>query len=206
MDPEFWRERWQQRQLAFHRSAVHPALLRHGEVLQGRRRVLVPLCGKSLDLWWLAGQGAEVVGVELVRTAVDELFAEAGLTPEVSVRDGFEVVQAAGVTVWVGDWFAVTRALVGRFDAVWDRAAFVAVGPERFARYVATARHLLTDDGVVLLTTIVRGDGLGPPWSLPEDAVRGWYDGADVALLETAADVDRPGWQELVFRVTGAAR
>ncbi len=54
MDALFWSRRWENRQLALHRSEVHPALLRHGALLSGRSRVLVPLCGKSIDLWWLA--------------------------------------------------------------------------------------------------------------------------------------------------------
>ncbi len=50
------------------------------------RRVLVPLCGKTPDLLWLAEQGNEIVGVELSEIAVhpDEML---GYWPEL-VRIG----------------------------------------------------------------------------------------------------------------------
>ncbi len=144
--------------------------------------------------------------MEFVRSAVDEFFAEAELTPTVSEVDGFAVLSGNGVSVWVGDLFALTPAHVGRFDAVWDRAALVAVGPERFLRYVEVERHLLADDGVLLLTALVRGDELGPPWSVPENSVRHWYAGAGITLLDVTPNADGPGWQELVFQIEGAAR
>ena len=36
----------------------------------------MPLCGKSLDMVWLAAQGHEVLGVELAPLAVEQFFAE----------------------------------------------------------------------------------------------------------------------------------
>ena len=42
------------------------------------RGVLVPLCGKSLDMRWLEAQGHQVWGVEISRKAIDAYFVEAG--------------------------------------------------------------------------------------------------------------------------------
>jgi thiopurine S-methyltransferase len=209
VEPQFWRERWARREIGFHRPEVNPALQRHFDVLRGRSRVLVPLCGQSLDLFWLRSQGLEVVGVELVESAVAGLFTDAGVTPEVTVVPGagdepaFHVYRGDGVTVWVGDWFAATPALLGRFDAVWDRAALIAVGPERFERYVATARGLLADGAVTLLCTLTRPDETGPPWSVPDALVRRLFADAAVEPLHESDDPGRPGWRELVFRVGG---
>lgn len=203
MEPQFWRERWARREIGFHRPEVNPALQRHFDVLRGRSRVLVPLCGQSLDLFWLRSQGFEVVGVELVESAVAGLFDSAGVTPEVTSEGGFQVYRGGGVTVWVGDWFAATPALLGRFDAVWDRAALIAVGPERFERYVATERGLLADGAVTLLCTLTRPDETGPPWSVPEVLVRRLFAGDAVEALHESDDPGRPGWRELVFRVGG---
>ena len=41
----------------------------------------MPLCGKSLDMVWLAAQGHEVLGVELAPLAVEQFFAENELRP-----------------------------------------------------------------------------------------------------------------------------
>jgi len=84
MQPEFWLQRWQQGQIGFHRGEGMPLLERHWPALQVAPggRVLVPLCGKSLDMHWLAAQGHRVLGVEISPLAVQQFFAEAGLRPE----------------------------------------------------------------------------------------------------------------------------
>ena len=85
MDPEFWQQRWRDRQIGFHQDKPTPLLLKHWPSLGVPRgaRVFVPLCGKSLDLAWFAARGHRVLGVELSQLAVDEFFAEHGLVPEV---------------------------------------------------------------------------------------------------------------------------
>ena len=78
MQPEFWHDRWQRNQIGFHQEQVNPCLERLWPQLELPRgaRVLVPLCGKSLDLSWLAASGFEVLGVELSQTAVEQFFSE----------------------------------------------------------------------------------------------------------------------------------
>lgn len=64
MEPEFWHKRWSSNQIGFHLPEVNPYLQRFWPQLglaQGSR-VLVPLCGKSLDLLWLADQGIRCWG------------------------------------------------------------------------------------------------------------------------------------------------
>ena len=55
MNPDFWRERWENREIGFHRDAAHPYLTRFWPTLgiAPGSRVFVPLCGKSNDLLWL---------------------------------------------------------------------------------------------------------------------------------------------------------
>lgn len=86
MQPEFWQDRWASNQIGFHQREVNPYLQRHWPVLglpEGAK-VLVPLCGKSLDLVWLESQGYPVMGVELSEHAVEAFFSEQGLVPHVS--------------------------------------------------------------------------------------------------------------------------
>ena len=66
MDADFWLQRWQEGQIGFHRSDVMPLLEKHWPSLQlpAGSRVLVPLCGKSLDMHWLAAQGHAVLSVD----------------------------------------------------------------------------------------------------------------------------------------------
>ena len=81
MDADFWLQKWQEGQIGFHRHDVMPLLQKHWPSLQlpEASRVLVPLCGKSLDMHWLAAQGHRVLGVELSPLAVTQFFDEAGL-------------------------------------------------------------------------------------------------------------------------------
>lgn len=68
----------------WHLDTVHPQLLKHAEVLLPAgdgdggfgHRVWVPLCGKSVDVTWLAVSGHRVLGVELSGMAIDQLFEQ----------------------------------------------------------------------------------------------------------------------------------
>ena len=73
---EAWLTRWREGRTHFHLNQVHPALMRYISQVQSGARILVPACGKSLELGWLKGQGYNVVGVELAEQAVSELFEQ----------------------------------------------------------------------------------------------------------------------------------
>ena len=86
MNPEFWRKRWQEKRIGFNQSAANPLLveyIKHLNLSAGSR-IFVPLCGKSIDMAWLAAQGYDVVGVELVETAVQDFFVEQNIQYTIS--------------------------------------------------------------------------------------------------------------------------
>ena len=76
MDPAFWNSRWAKGKIGFHEGAPNSYLVKHHDKLATCPRLLVPLCGKAVDLAYLAALGHEVVGVELVEDAVKAFFAE----------------------------------------------------------------------------------------------------------------------------------
>src|SRR5471032_3363284 len=96
MQPEFWHKRWASNQIGFHLTEVNPYLQRFWPGLERAvgSQVLVPLCGKSLDLAWLAGQGLQVLGVELSEKAVEAFFAEQQLKPLIRQQGEFMVYEA----------------------------------------------------------------------------------------------------------------
>lgn len=104
MQPEFWYSRWQNNQIGFHQRAVNPYLQRFwpGLEVPVGARVLVPLCGKSLDLAWLAAQGYGVLGVELSQTAIEGFFEEQGLTLSLSSRGPSSVIAPMAWSCGVG--------------------------------------------------------------------------------------------------------
>ena len=203
MEPEFWRERWRSGQIGFHRGDVNPFLRAHLDALLGAgpdpRRVLVPLCGKSVDLEFLAAQGAEVVGVELVEDAASAFFAERGLTPAVTRADGVARYAARGITIVVGDFFAQDAAGLGTFDAVWDRAALVALPPALRSRYAPHLASFVRPAGRLLLVTFVfDGPPVGPPHSVPDDEVRALFDASFALTLLGRHDIlpESPRYRE----------
>ena len=137
MDPEFWQKRWRERQVGFHQSAPHPFLERWWPSLgvPPGARVYVPLCGKSLDMVWLAVRGYSVVGSELSAIAVEEFFGEQRHTDvKAETRGPFEVHRTGAYELLQGDALQLTPELLGPVQAAYDRAALVALPPEMRGR------------------------------------------------------------------------
>ena len=171
MEASFWHDRWQAGQTGFHQNRVHPLLIEHWaalDVVEGGA-VLVPLCGKSKDMGWLAGQGHSVVGVELSPIAAKDFFAEAGILVETSPAIPFQVFKGAGVSIYCGDFFQLSVDHVGQLDGVYDRAALVALPSNMRADY---ARKLvgLAAGAPILLITLDYDQPLmeGPPFAVSD--------------------------------------
>jgi len=194
MKPEYWLERWQEGRIGFHRADVNPRLIQHARVLNDVVRVLVPLCGKSVDLEWLAVQGFEVVGTELSELAAQAFFTERGFLPSRRERGGFVELQHGNVTILVGDFFAARPEGLDYFDAVYDRAAMIALPAELRARYTAHLKTLLAPKAKLLLVTLFYDAEGGPPFSVSPEEVRSAYAGARISELSSDdARADAPG-------------
>jgi thiopurine S-methyltransferase len=156
--------------------------------------VLVPLCGRTLDLGWLRARGARVVGAELSPIAARGVFEDLGRDPVITAGP-VERWDADGVTLFVGDVFDVTPdALAAAWaDAagpvhVWDRAALIALPPAVRPRYAAHLRALAGPGASLLLDTVAYDQARmeGPPFSVPDDEVAALYAGHDVEVWESA--------------------
>lgn len=182
MDPDFWHQRWRDNQIGFHQERVTQLLERYWPQVGARRgsRVFVPLCGKTLDMPWLAAQGHRVLGVELSQLAVDRFFAEHGLVPEVhESRYGRHHV-AGAIEIVCGDVFALDAALLSGCDAVFDRAALIALPPELRRRYAEVYAQLPAGcRGLLVTLEYPQHEKSGPPFSVEQVEVealfgRGW--------------------------------
>ncbi|MEW5962106.1 MAG: thiopurine S-methyltransferase [Pseudomonadota bacterium] len=189
MEPDFWHERWRTGDIGFHRPEVHDLLIRHWPELGLAKgsEVLVPLCGKSRDMAWLAAQGHRVIGVELVEMAIDDFFAAEGLTPAIEFHDGFLVKRAEPYALWCGDIFALPPAVTAGVAGVYDRASLVAFPPAEQPRF-ADALARLTPASVPLLLIGLEFDSAemtGPPFPAPRARVRDMLRAAfDITELE----------------------
>jgi len=191
MEPAFWHRKWADNQIGFHQAQANPYLQRYWPALglAPGSRVLVPLCGKSLDLVWLAGQGCRVRGVELSRRAVEDFFHEQGLQAQVSQRGAFEVWRSGEVELWCGDFFALRAEDVADCVGLYDRAALIALPPEMRADYMRLLSQLMPSGGGLLVTLDYQQELLaGPPFSVTDEEVRRGFAGWQVEEVE-AVDV-----------------
>lgn len=198
MDPQFWRQRWADGRIGFHRSEVNPRLRLYLERLDLHPgdRVFVPLCGKAVDMPWLAAQGYTAVGVELSELAVAALFRDHDVPAERTQTAALERWQGGGMIVYRGDYFALTPEQVGSVAAVWDRAALIALPAELRPAYVEHGAYLLPPGAHVLLVTMAYDDAgvAGPPFAVPPSEVEAaygpWF---TVECLEREVPADVPG-------------
>ncbi|PKM17617.1 MAG: thiopurine S-methyltransferase [Gammaproteobacteria bacterium HGW-Gammaproteobacteria-15] len=194
MNPEFWQEKWQKREIAFHQAAANPLLISwfNQLALAPGANVFLPLCGKSLDIHWLLAQGYHVVGAELSEIAVQELFAELGLTPTVSSAGNLKLYQADKLQVFVGDIFQLSENTLGPVAAIYDRAALVALPDAMRQRY---AQHLITisQRAPQLVICFEYDQALlpGPPFSVDSFEMHKLY--SSVYSLNCLEKLDVPG-------------
>lgn len=192
--PEFWQEKWQKRQIAFHQAAANPLLIRwfNQLALAPGATVFLPLCGKSLDIHWLLAQDYSVVGAELSEMAVQELFAELELTATVSSVGNLLHYQADKLQVFVGDIFQLSQHSLGPVAATYDRAALVALPDAMRQRYT---QHLITISQsapqLVICFEYDQAQLPGPPFSVDSLEMHQLY--SSVYSLNCLEKLDVPG-------------
>ena len=175
---DFWHSRWQTGQHGWHEAGGNEALREFWPTLDAGSRVLVPLCGKSVDLLWLAKQGAEVIGVEVSEIAARSFFEEAGLQYEMDEAGGLNWFRnlEAGIAIACGNYFEFSDR---PFDALYDRASLVALPPKKRPEYIRRTKNLLKPGAAQLLLTLEYDDTdiEGPPFSVFADEVFGYWPG-----------------------------
>jgi len=178
MDVDFWHQKWRLNQIAFHMHQANPMLVQYFSRLNLAvgNRVFVPLCGKTLDIGWLLAQGYQVVGAELSQSAIEQLFVELDVTPTITAVGELKRYSSTNIDIFVGNIFALTTDILGRVDAVYDRAALVALPEEMRNSYVSQILEI-TKTAPQLLLTFEYDQSLlsGPPFSLSKNEVAQQY-------------------------------
>jgi thiopurine S-methyltransferase len=202
MDREFWLDRWHSNRIGFHLEEVNPHLLAFWPEMPvaSDARVFVPLCGKSVDMHWLAEQGHRVIGVEISEQAVSDFFEEQGLAPDVAHEGAFVRYTAGNIEILWGDFFDLDPQALGPVDVVFDRASLIALPPSMREQYVAHLRTLLPHRPPTLLVTLEydQTEMSGPPFAVREAEVRGFYEADYRVSMVRDWDVlaERPGFRE----------
>ena len=192
MDASFWHQKWKKNEIAFHQNEANPLLVKYlGELaLVEGSRIFIPLCGKTLDIAWLLTHGYSVVGAELSKIAIEQLFAELGVAPKISSVGKLEHYSATNIDIFVGDIFDLSSNLLGLVDAIYDRAALVALPLAMRKQYT---EHLMqiTDKAPQLLICYVYDQSAidGPPFSISNEEVNQHYADSYKLTLIASADV-----------------
>ncbi len=174
---EDWLDRWDQGRTGWHEPAGNDGLKSFWPEATNPGSVLVPLCGKSPDLLWLAERGHDVVGVELSEIAVLDFFEEQGLEFKIEVAGPLKQYSATkhSLTIYCGDYFAFESP---PFDALYDRGALVALAAEQRPRYVEHTSKLLKPGAMRLLITLEYDQRVvnGPPFAVMADELGTYWD------------------------------
>jgi thiopurine S-methyltransferase len=175
MDTQFWLQRWEARQTGFHQQQVNHFLQRYWPTLglNPGSRVLVPLCGKSLDMLWLEAQGCSIIGIELSRIAAESFFTENELIPEIHEEKHFTRFVHKKTELICGDFFRLAAEDIGQVDAFYDRAALIALTPEQRPGYASRLAQLIKAGTPGLLITLDynQHEMNGPPFAVSREEV-----------------------------------
>lgn len=184
MDSDFWINKWQNGDTRFHQSQFHSLLVKCGDKIK-TGTILVPLCGKSLDMLYLASKGHSVIGVELSPIACRDFFAEAQIEYTTTSIEHFTVFKSDRITLWCGDFFKLPQDVWDKVTGLYDRAALIAL-PENVRRaYAAEITKRSSKQLEILLIAIeyLKDSLQGPPFSVDEYELNEIYTSFNIQKL-----------------------
>ena len=216
VDNNHWLDRWQEDRIGFHEASVNRHLQNWFPRLAPApgSGVFLPLCGKAVDIHWIARQGFEVVGIELSSIAIEAFFAENSLDFERVETDRFVEYKSANITLLQGDFFDLKHDDLSHCQLVYERAALIALEHHDRPRYYDHMLSILPASCDMLLVSLEydQTEMQGPPFSVPTEEILQRYQNAfSIHMLETGNIIDeRPRWrkvglsalQESVFSLT----
>ena len=154
---------------------------------------------------WLAEQGYLVCGIEISRRAVQDFFTENNLPFEVTESEQGELYHSGPIEIWCSDFLQMDPHQLPAADAVYDRAALVALPPEMRPAYAAHLARLTLPGVKTLLITLEypRNEMNGPPFPVTGEEVHELFGrGYEIRQLHSADCLGR----EPRFREKGLSR
>ncbi|GGJ79105.1 thiopurine S-methyltransferase [Pseudomonas matsuisoli] len=175
MDSAFWRQRWARNEIGFHQKRINGYLESYwsGLELPESSTVLVPLCGKSKDMLWLAEQGHAVLGVELAEQAIEDFLSEHSLSAQREPLDNLIEYSAGPLRLLCGDFFDLRSLRTADCAGFYDRAALIALPPPLREQYAEHLSSLMPSGSRGLLVSLEypQEQKDGPPFCVPDNEV-----------------------------------
>lgn len=203
MQPDFWHELWDNDFIPFNQQRPNPLLVAHWPALDlaADATVFVPLCGKAVDMAWLADRGHSIVGSELSERAVRDFFSERDLAATTTASSQSQLFESGPYHLHCGDLFELTPSDLAATSAVYDRASLVALPPAMRARYAAHLTSIVPETAVIFVISFEydQSEMAGPPFSVTRAEIEELY-GSDFDIRHVAAE-DTPADSERLTRM-----
>jgi len=178
MKTDYWLKKWETNDIAFHEKTPNPLMASNFNDLSLTEgsRVFLPLCGKTRDIAWLLHNGYKVAGSELVESAIIQLFNELEMEPVISLVDELTLYSAKNLDIYIGDIFNMSRDTLGQVDAIYDRAALVAL-PKTVRKQYTSHLMAITENAPQLLISYEYDQAQmdGPPFSVGNKEISQHY-------------------------------
>lgn len=208
MDKAFWLEVWENNQLGFHQFEYHVFLEQYFDAWVhqaeraglSNRAIFVPLCGKSLDMHFLA-QRMQVIGSELSEKACEDFYAEAGIEAQKEniTEQASSFVRWKGksedapeeIEIWEGDYFSLPPSSIQQCQLIYDRASLIALPESMQKDYVEKLRTLFPKGTQLFLVTLEypKGEMEGPPHRISQPDVSRLFSWASRVECVERADI-----------------
>ncbi|VDI13163.1 Hypothetical predicted protein [Mytilus galloprovincialis] len=125
--------------------------LLHIDKITGKKnkaKIFFPLCGKAVEMFYLAKKGHTIVGVEYIEIGVKQFLDENKLSykktkhvPEID-GDVYENEENR-IKIYCGDYFKFGPTLETNFDGVWDRGGLEAVLIDQRGKYTDIMKSVM---------------------------------------------------------------
>lgn len=158
---------------------VYPHLISYFDKLKvaAGDTILVPLCGKSLDIQWLLDKNLQVIGVDVSAIAIEGLKESLDLNFSTSTKGPFDVYTAKGIQLWQGDFMNMQASFVPNIDAIYDKAALTALPKSMRKSYSQLIQTLCSSHTNILLNCFEypQNEMKGPPFAVFTEELQALY-------------------------------
>ncbi|MEX0646385.1 MAG: thiopurine S-methyltransferase [Balneolaceae bacterium] len=179
MELSYWRSRWRKNKTGFHMPEGYPGLEAHWHRLQPENitSVLVPLCGKSVDLVWLSQHADSVIGVEIAEEAITGFMKEQGRSWTEQTSGKFTIYDSGNIKIWCGDFMTLRHRQLPSLDLIYDKAALTALPPVMRRRYAGKICDLSNSNTQYLLHHFIynQEEMNGPPFSISHKEISKYF-------------------------------
>lgn len=212
MKTDYWLNKWKTGDIFFHQEAINYYLPKYFHLvnLKKNETILVPLCGKSLDLCWFAQQEFNVIGIELSPIACDDFFLEMQVKPTITAYHKFILYQYQNIKILCGDFFDLTPEDLPPIHAIYDCKALIALPSDVRKKYV---QHLLQCTGkdikIFLITIDTKDLVKSPPFPIHTNELNELFgENFNIQLLYThhtnniSQHLKNNGFKEIIETIT----